>query len=114
MNDPPPETDDGNADLTEVNDLLHQVIRSLTFHEGMIADLLQMLAELDAESIGRLRVQAAVELDEVHRDRHTDPLADERESYWRHRFCLIDKVLARRGSYFQTAEVVSLDAVRRK
>lgn len=113
MTDPAQEANDGNASLTEVNDILHQVIRSLKVHEGMITDLLQMLAEVDPESIGKLRVQAAVALEQVHADRYVDPLADEREAYWRKRFLMIDLVLARRGSYYKTADVVSLDAARR-
>ena len=106
-----PDTDD--MTLAEVNDLLHHVIRSLKFHEAMVTDLLQMFTDLDPVSIGKLRVQAAVALDQVHADRYVDPLADENESYWRHRFMILDTVLARTGRYFQTASVVSLDAARR-
>ena len=107
-------TDPSDMSLTEVNETLHHVIRSLKFHEGMLTDVMQMLAEVDPEAIDKLRVQAAVALDQVHADRYTCPMADERESYWRKRFLMIDLVLARRGSYFKTAEVVSLGSSRQR
>lgn len=113
MTGSPPEADPEDMTVAELNDTLHEVIRSLKFHEGMLTDLLQMMTELDPHSIGRLRVQAAIALGQVHAERHTDPLADERESYWRHRFIMLDTVLARAGSYFKTAELITLDAARR-
>lgn len=106
------EAESGDMSVAEINEVLSEVIRSLKFHKAMIADLLQIATDMDPESIGLLRTQAAVELDRVHADRHSDPLADERESFWRHRFMMLDTVLAHRGSYFRTAEVVNLDAAR--
>ena len=112
--DCPPEVEPNPDSLTlaELNETLHEVIRSLKFHESMIEALLQMMTELDPVSIGRLRTHAAVALDQVHADRFVDPFADERESFWRHKFMMLDTVLARTGSYFKTAEIISLDDLR--
>lgn len=99
--------------LEELNDFAHQLMRSVKFHDAMLSDLLQMMVALDPGAIDMLRTDAAKNLSRVHATRYTDPMADEHEDYWRHRFLMLDKVLARAGCFYQGAEVINLaDVVR--
>ena len=108
-------TDEPREDLTlsKLNDVVHELIRAVKFHEGMLTDMMQMMVTLDPSSIDMMRTDAAKHLSRVHAERYTNPEAGELESYWRHRFLMLDKVLARAGSFYKGAEVVVLaDVVR--
>lgn len=100
--------EEGDLSLAELNDVVHELVRSAKFHQAMLEDVALLAASVDPDGIDKLRTQAAVQLDLVHQNRFTDPMAAENESYWRHRFCCLDQALARLGRFWKSAEVVSL------
>lgn len=105
-------TDDTDLSLPEVNQLLTHLCRTIMVHERLIEDLLTCLTAIDPDTFDGLRRQAAGEIQKVHDNRASLIDADTQEALARQRFMILDGALARTGSFWKTADVVTLDTAR--